>query len=120
MAAEGDSLYSIRAYYLNQGGGNDGMHAPINNWFYWCWNANSGDTGGIVRCCMFTAVSYTGMVLAYRAAAIVLPFTTLDNPPVVRHYGNSHEQSHPAKLHVLTHQLAHALAHSTTSMHPPP
>ena len=49
MPEEGDSLYSIRAYFLNQGGGNDGLHAPINNWFYWCWNANSGDTGGIVR-----------------------------------------------------------------------
>ena len=49
MAREGDSLYSIRAYYQNQGGGNDGLHAPINNWFYWSWNANSGDTGGIVR-----------------------------------------------------------------------
>ncbi len=50
MPEEGDSLFSIRAYYLNQGGGNDGLHAPINNWFYWSWNANSGDTGGIVRC----------------------------------------------------------------------
>ena len=52
MAEEGDSLYSIRAYFQNQGGGNDGLHAPINNWFYWCWNANSGDTGGIVRACL--------------------------------------------------------------------
>ncbi len=52
MADEGDSLYSIRAYFQNQGGGNDGLHAPINNWFYWCWNANSGDTGGMVRACL--------------------------------------------------------------------
>ncbi|AUR51500.1 hypothetical protein CUN60_04075 [Aquella oligotrophica] len=25
-----------------------GKHQPIYNWFYWSWNANSGDTGGIV------------------------------------------------------------------------
>jgi len=56
MADEGDSLYSIRAYFQNQGGGNDGLHAPINNWFYWCWNANSGDTGGMVRACCCPAI----------------------------------------------------------------
>lgn len=29
----------------NVGAGADGQHAPIAHWFYWSWNANSGDTG---------------------------------------------------------------------------
>lgn len=37
------------ALYLNaQGAGNTGGHTPVANWYYWCWNANSGDTGGLV------------------------------------------------------------------------
>lgn len=37
------------ALYLNAAGaGNTGGHAPVRNWFYWCYNANSGDTGGLV------------------------------------------------------------------------
>lgn len=32
------------ASYLNaQGSGNTGAHKPVNNWFYWCYNANSGE-----------------------------------------------------------------------------
>lgn len=33
------------AKYLRQA---DGQHKAIPNWFYWSWNANSGDTGGLV------------------------------------------------------------------------
>ena len=29
----------------NVGGRADGQHTPIPHWFYWSWNANSGDTG---------------------------------------------------------------------------
>lgn len=29
----------------NKGPGADGMHEAIPHWFYWSWNANSGDTG---------------------------------------------------------------------------
>eukprot|EP00775_Hariotina_reticulata_P003248 gene3248-3524_t len=37
------------ADYLNaKGAGDTGGHNPINNWYYWCYNANSGDTGGLV------------------------------------------------------------------------
>ncbi len=36
-------------YINNVGNGADGLHNPITSWFWWCWNANSGDTGGIVR-----------------------------------------------------------------------
>ena len=43
------ALWSIRDYVSNTAGGNDGQHAPLAGWFWWCWNANSGDTGGLVR-----------------------------------------------------------------------
>ena len=36
-------------YFNNVGNGRDGLHAPITSWFWWCWNANSADTGGMVR-----------------------------------------------------------------------
>ena len=32
----------------NTGAAADGKHAAITSWFWWAWNANSGDTGGIV------------------------------------------------------------------------
>lgn len=41
-------LKTFQAYLLNEGEGNDNKHAPIRNWFWWSWNANSGDTGGLV------------------------------------------------------------------------
>lgn len=31
-----------------QGAGNTGQHNAIGNWMYWSWNANSGDTGGLI------------------------------------------------------------------------
>ncbi|KAF6266483.1 glycoside hydrolase superfamily [Scenedesmus sp. NREL 46B-D3] len=37
------------ALYMNaQGSGNTGGHRPVASYFYWCYNANSGDTGGLV------------------------------------------------------------------------
>ena len=41
-------MYSIRDYISNTGGGADGNHVAMAGWFWWCWNANSGDTGGLV------------------------------------------------------------------------
>jgi len=35
-------------YLNNEGPAKDGRHVAIPNWFYWSWNANSGDTGGLV------------------------------------------------------------------------
>ncbi len=35
------------AKYLNDPT-TDNRHHPIKNWFYWSWNPNSGDTGGLV------------------------------------------------------------------------
>ncbi|MBA2727273.1 MAG: cellulase family glycosylhydrolase [Parachlamydiaceae bacterium] len=43
------SLEDIAKYLNNSGAGADGKHRAIKNWFYWSWNANSGDTGGIVE-----------------------------------------------------------------------
>ena len=43
------AMYSIRDYVTNTGGGADGQHVAMAGWFWWSWNANSGDTGGLVR-----------------------------------------------------------------------
>lgn len=42
------SMNDIAAYLNNTGAAADGKHQAIRNWFFWAWNANSGDTGGIV------------------------------------------------------------------------
>ena len=42
------SMRDLARYLNNQGSADDGKHNPIDNWFYWSWNANSGDTGGLV------------------------------------------------------------------------
>ena len=42
------SMPDIAKYLNNSGGAADGKHQAIDSWFYWSWNANSGDTGGIV------------------------------------------------------------------------
>ncbi len=42
------SMPDIAAYLNNTGSAVDGKHKKIGSWFYWAWNANSGDTGGIV------------------------------------------------------------------------
>ena len=36
------------AYMANTGAGADGQHNAINSWFWWCYPANGGGTGGIV------------------------------------------------------------------------
>lgn len=43
------SMKDMAAYFNNTGTMADGKHEAIPNWFYWSWNANSGDTGGIVE-----------------------------------------------------------------------
>jgi hypothetical protein len=42
------SMPDIASYLNNSGAAADGKHQAISSWFYWDWNANSGDTGGIV------------------------------------------------------------------------
>lgn len=39
---------SFANYLNNNNDAVDGLHNPINNWFYWDYNPNSSDTGGIV------------------------------------------------------------------------
>lgn len=34
---------------MQSGAGKDGKHNAIGSVFWWAWNANSGDTGGIVE-----------------------------------------------------------------------
>lgn len=47
---------SIRAYAMNSGGGKDGKHVVMAGWFWWCWNADSGDTGGMVSFSMHSTL----------------------------------------------------------------
>ncbi|WP_068470682.1 cellulase family glycosylhydrolase [Candidatus Protochlamydia phocaeensis] len=42
------TMPDLAAYFNNTGAAADGKHHKISSWFYWSWNANSGDTGGIV------------------------------------------------------------------------
>lgn len=35
-------------YFKAEGSANDGQHERIDGWYWWSWNANSGDTGGVV------------------------------------------------------------------------
>ncbi|HSX37466.1 MAG TPA: cellulase family glycosylhydrolase, partial [Chlamydiales bacterium] len=42
------TMPDLASYLNNTGSAADGQHKAIKNWFYWDWNANSGDTGGIV------------------------------------------------------------------------
>jgi hypothetical protein len=42
------SMPDIASYLNNVGAAADGKHIAIPNWFYWDWNPNSGDTGGLV------------------------------------------------------------------------
>ena len=49
QANDMQSLADLAAYVNCDNHGNDGRHARISSWFYWCWNANSGDTGGLVQ-----------------------------------------------------------------------
>lgn len=42
------SMTDIASYLNDSGGAADGKHQIIPNWFFWAWNANSGDTGGVV------------------------------------------------------------------------
>jgi hypothetical protein len=41
-------LNDFAQYLNNEGAGATGNHNAIGNWYYWSYNANSGDTGGLV------------------------------------------------------------------------
>lgn len=41
-------LHDMAQYLTNQGAANDGRHNPIPHLFWWAWNSNSADTGGLV------------------------------------------------------------------------
>jgi aryl-phospho-beta-D-glucosidase BglC (GH1 family) len=43
------TMTDLSLYLRNVDAGNDGKHRTIRNWFYWSWNADSGDTGGLVQ-----------------------------------------------------------------------
>ncbi len=46
--ADYDFFDSFAKYLNNTGDAADGKHEAVDNWFYWSYNPNSSDTGGIV------------------------------------------------------------------------
>jgi aryl-phospho-beta-D-glucosidase BglC (GH1 family) len=42
------SMHDMAEYFQSNAPAADGKHKAIPHWFYWSWNANSGDTGGVV------------------------------------------------------------------------
>jgi len=42
LQADQQQMADFALYLNNQGAGNDGLHNPISSWFWWAWNANSG------------------------------------------------------------------------------
>ena len=42
-------MTDFAAYLGCQGAAKDDRHDPIDAWFYWSWNPDSGDTGGLVQ-----------------------------------------------------------------------
>eukprot|EP00891_Asterochloris_glomerata_P009180 jgi/Astpho2/9180/fgenesh1_pg.00137_%23_8_t len=47
--ADVNSMYDIMDYMHNVGAASDGRHNRIGSWMWWAWNADSGDTGGLVE-----------------------------------------------------------------------
>jgi hypothetical protein len=43
-----ETMNSLVSWMNLADGSDDGQHNRITNWFYWSYNANSGDTGGLV------------------------------------------------------------------------
>lgn len=41
-------LHDMAKYLANEGDADDGRHNPIPHLFWWAWNSNSADTGGLV------------------------------------------------------------------------
>jgi hypothetical protein len=68
-SADIESMRDIAKYFTLTDGGNDGKHTAVNSWFYWSWNANSGDTGGIVtdnwRDIVWTKIDYLSRSTTY-------------------------------------------------------
>lgn len=42
------TLLDLTKYMTRSDGASAETHAVLDNWFFWCWNRNSGDTGGLV------------------------------------------------------------------------
>ena len=53
-------LADMALYLRNQGAAADGRHNAIPHMFWWAWNENSGDTGGLVSSPNWDSVSFAG------------------------------------------------------------
>jgi hypothetical protein len=47
-AGDLEHLRDLALWMNNAGAARDSEHNAVLNWFYWSYNANSGDTGGLV------------------------------------------------------------------------
>ena len=43
-----DWMRDLTLWLNNEGTANDGLHRSVGNLIWWDWNANSGDTGGLL------------------------------------------------------------------------
>ncbi len=43
-----ETMNSLVSWMNLADGSDDGQHTRVTNWFYWSWNSNSHDTGGLV------------------------------------------------------------------------
>ena len=48
MLHAAQQMNALIKYMNNNGDAKDGKHEAIDGWMWWAWNANSGDTGGLV------------------------------------------------------------------------
>ncbi|KAK9838511.1 hypothetical protein WJX81_004175 [Elliptochloris bilobata] len=88
--AKDTAMLTDMAKYMNlASGADDGLHAPITNLIWWSFNANSGDTGGIVDndwlTIMWNKVAWleaaTGLLPWYKAGAAPTPPPPATPPP---------------------------------------
>lgn len=78
-ATDIQSLQDFAKYLNNAEAAADNKHHAIKNWFYWSWNANSGDTGGLVA---DNWVDLQWKKIDYLTTIGLKPWYMRDAPPV--------------------------------------
>jgi Cellulase (glycosyl hydrolase family 5) len=73
-----DFLKDFALYLNNNGAAATGKHQAIPHWFYWDWNPNSGDTGGLV---LDDWVTIIWEKINYLTGIGLKPWYTTNTPP---------------------------------------
>ena len=68
-------------YMNNRGDARDGKHEAIDGWMWWAWNANSGDTGGLVSLICKGGLDTTGLTPGPRNCVHFLLHVTILSCP---------------------------------------